>query len=170
MTLYWVSIYKKGTQIDSYVDGGNQEFGKRAGTENTASIIAMAVALKNNYKNIEANNKHLKELEEIFTDRLNTGHIDYIRNGAVNHIPGNINISIAGCEGEMLLHRLDLRGIYISTGAACDSINTKISHVIEAIKVPEKYVKGTIRISLGKQNTKQEVEIIAEELKKIIRC
>lgn len=160
---------KKGTQIDSYVDGGIQEFGKRAGTENVASIVAMAVALENNYKNLSVNNKYLKELEEVFFDRLNGGDIDYIRNGAVNHIPGNINISIAGCEGEMLLHRLDLKGICISTGAACDSGNTKISHVIEAIKVPEKYAKGTIRISLGKQNTKQEVEIIAEELKRTIQ-
>lgn len=160
---------KQGTPIASYIDGGNQEFGRRAGTENVASIVAMAVALENNCKSIEANKKHLKKLEGIFIDRLNAGDVDYIRNGAANHIPGNINISVAGCEGEMLLHRLDLRGICISTGSACDSVNTQISHVIKAIKVPEKYAKGTIRISLGKQNTEQEVEVIAEELKKIVK-
>lgn len=160
---------KKGTQIASYIDGGNQESGRRAGTENVAAIVAMAVALENNCKRIQENKEYLEELEGIFFDRLNMGNVDYIRNGAANHIPGNINISVAGCEGETLLHRLDLRGICISTGAACDSVNTQISHVIKAIKVPKKYAKGTIRISLGKQNTAQEVEIIAEELAKIVK-
>ena len=160
---------KKGTQIASYIDGGNQESGRRAGTENVAAIVAMAVALENNCKRIQENKEYLEELEGIFIDRLNMGNVDYIRNGAANHIPGNINISVAGCEGETLLHRLDLRGICISTGAACDSVNTQISHVIKAIKVPKKYAKGTIRISLGKQNTAQEVEIIAEELAKIVK-
>ena len=71
-------------------------------------------------------------------------------------------------DGEMLLHRLDLLGIMISTGAACDSKNTRVSHVLQAIKVPEEYAKGTIRLSFGKYNSLKDAEIIANSLLQIL--
>ena len=134
---------------------------------NLYAIVLMWDEFTEYFKNNQNNITGLQEIAHA-SSRI-CFYFFLIRNGAANHIPGNINISVAGCEGETLLHRLDLRGICISTGAACDSVNTQISHVIKAIKVPKKYAKGTIRISLGKQNTAQEVEIIAEELAKIVK-
>ena len=84
-------------------------------------------------------------------------------------MPGNISLSFKDYSGEMLLHRLDLMGICVSTGSACDSINTQVSHVIKAIKVPNDYAKGTIRISLGINNTVEDVETIVKALGKICR-
>ena len=97
----------------------------------------------------------------VFLHTLAEAGIDFIRNGADNHIPGNVNISIKGADGEMLLHRLDLKGICISTGSACDSVNTKISHVIKAIGVPKEYEKGTIRISFGVHNNQNDASAVA---------
>ena len=88
-------------------------------------------------------------------------------NGNDNKLSGTINISINGGDGEAILHRLDLMGVEISTGSACDSINTEISHVIKAIMVPENYANGTIRISLNYENTKEDVECIANALIKV---
>ena len=140
----------------------------RAGTENVAGIVAMAYALKENYNNINENTKLLKSLETELTDKLYANKIDFIRNG-INQLPGNISLSFKDILGETLLHRLDLKGICISTGSACDSKNQKASHVIEAIKTPEEYKYGTIRISLGSDNTLEEVRFIADSIVSIIQ-
>lgn len=161
-------LYKKrGIPLHSYADGGAQEFGLRAGTENIASIVAMAVAFQKYCKQIEKNTKKLQKMEKIFLNTLSG--IDFIRNGGKEIVAGNINLSIKNAEGEMLLHRLDMQGICISTGSACNSENTQISHVIRAIGVPEDYAKGTIRISFGAYNTEQEAEIVAKAIIKIVK-
>lgn len=159
---------KKGTMLPPYEDGGAQEYGMRAGTENIASIVGMAVALKKNVATISENREHLKSLERVILDKLYSERVDFIRNGAEPYAPGNMSLSFAGVEGEMLLHRLDLMGIMVSTGSACDSKNTQISHVLSAINAPKKYALGTIRISLGKDNTTDEAIRIAECLTKIL--
>ena len=143
---------KNGTEINSFMNGGSQENGLRAGTENIASVIGMAAALNKHCEHMEEDTLLLKKLEEEFFSILNDSDLDYVRNGAKNHLPGNINISIRNDDGERILHRMDLMGICISTGSACDSVNTQISHVIRAIKVPEEYAKGTIRITFGTNN------------------
>ena len=159
---------KEGVDIAPLINGGSQESGKRGGTENVASIVGMAVALKKNYDTLEENNQHLMNLESELLDYLVQKKIQFIRNGSVNHLPGNISLSIKNSNGEMLLHRLDLMGICISTGSACDSKNTQISHVIKAINVPEEYAVGTIRISIGKENTSGEIHHIVEALSGIL--
>lgn len=160
---------KKGTKIFPYVDGGAQEFGLRAGTENVASIVAMATALKVNCDNLMNAAKRLGCMEQILLKKLDDAKIDYLRNGADAHLPGNINISIKDTNGEMLLHRMDLKGICLSTGSACDSINQQISHVIRAISVPERYATGTIRISFGRMNEEKEASIVAQSLIDILK-
>lgn len=160
---------KKGLEIRAFLDGGAQEKGQRAGTENIASIVAMACALEKNCKQLTENEKHLKKLESIVVTELKKSGLDFIQNGSENRIPGNVNISFADVEGEMLLHRLDLKQICISTGSACDSVNTQISHVIKSIGVPAKYAEGTIRISFGKNNTESEAETIAKELINVLK-
>ena len=160
---------KKGVQIAPFMDGGSQEAGRRAGTENVAFIVAMSMALKNNCRQMTENDNHLKKLEAVLLEKLDEEGIDYIRNGSQNHIPGNISLSFKECEGEMILHRMDLKGIYISTGSACDSANTQVSHVIKAIKVPNEYAEGTVRISFGKNNTEEEAIALADALINIIK-
>ena len=159
---------KNGVEIHSLITGGSQESGKRAGTENVASIVGMAEALKENVSSIEANSKYLFSLERLFLDKLKKNNIDFIVNGSTNKNPGNISLSIADLDGEVLLHRLDLKGIEVATGSACDSVNTQISHVIRAINVPKKYARGTIRISLGMDNSIEDIEIMAQELSDIV--
>lgn len=160
---------RKGTEIQSYSDGGSQERGKRAGTENIAAIVAMATALKKNCGRMEKSTRKLNDLEQTLLGRLTEARIDFKRNGSTDHLPGNVNISIKEVDGEMLLHRLDLKGICISTGSACDSVNTRVSHVIEAIKVPKAYAKGTIRITFGADNNEQEAIEIADALVNILK-
>ena len=85
------------------------------------------------------------------------------------HIPGNVSVSFRGAMGETLLHRLDLMGIIVSTGSACDSKNTQISHVLKAMEIPESYALGTIRVSFGRENNVEDAEIIAKAIGEIIR-
>lgn len=160
---------KNGVKIEPYLDGGSQEHSMRAGTENVAAIIGMAHALKNNCEQITTNMSFLNELTETLIKKINKiKNIDYIKNGGSNTLPGLISLSFLGVNGEAMLHRLDLRGISVSTGSACDSVNTNISHVLKAIGLDEGYAKGTIRISLGKNNTVEDVDYIADEIIKII--
>lgn len=160
---------REGTRIVPYADGGAQESRMRAGTENVASIVAMATALKKNCANMVENEKKLCILEKRLIEQLEVSEISFIRNGYEKHVPGNLNLSFKNASGEMLLHRLDLMGICVSTGSACDSVNTQISHVINAIGVPKEYAEGTIRISLGRDNTVDDVNEIAHALIKILK-
>lgn len=160
---------RKGTTIQAFVDGGSQEFRMRAGTENVAAIVAMATALKKNTETIPTTMERLLHLESLLLNTLSAANIDFIRNGSGYGLPGSISLSFKNLEGETLLHRLDLMGICVSTGSACDSVKTEISHVIRAIGVPDEYAKGTIRISLGSSNTEDEAIAIANSLIKIIR-
>ena len=159
---------KKGTPLNSFNDGGAQEAGLRAGTENIASIIGMAIALKANCENMSRHRDYLLQLESELLSGLKQAGLVFIRNGAIKHVPGNVSLSFRHADGEMLLHRMDLMGICISTGSACDSKNTQVSHVLKAMHVPEEYAKGTIRISLGKENTIEDIETIVTSIKKIL--
>lgn len=158
---------RKGVRIPTYIDGGSQEFGLRAGTENVASIVGMAAALKKNCDAIEKNAVYVRSLEEMLLDLLNSSGIEYKRNGGSNTLPGLMSLSFPGKDGEAILHRMDLAGISISTGSACDSVNTEISHVLRAIGLEERYAKGTVRISLGKNNTEKDVQAISAMLVRV---
>lgn len=159
---------RKGTQLSTYADGGAQEHGMRAGTENIASIVGMAMALKNNYDRMQQTTEKLRSMESSFIDFFEKSNIAFIRNGSDNKVPGNINISIRNANGELLLHRLDLMGMSISTGSACDSVNSQVSHVIKAIGVPSEYAEGTIRISFGRDNKLEEAVEVAKAIIKIV--
>ena len=159
---------KKGTKLSVYADGGAQEFGLRAGTENVASIVGMSVAFQKSVSHLNEYQSKLLSLEQTLINKLNSAEINYRRNGAEPRVPGNLSLSFLGVNGETLIHRLDLLGIMVSTGSACDSKNTQISHVLKAINSDERYAKGTIRISLSRENTVNEAEQIADALIKII--
>lgn len=165
---------KKGTGIGSFMDGGAQEKGIRAGTENVASIVGMAAALKERCSHIEQSmllyDKENELLNELQKNGLTVGE-DFLWNGnhdILRHLPGIISLSFRGRDGEMILHRLDFKGIIISTGAACDSHRIQVSHVIDAIGVPKEYAKGTIRISLAQNIADDELKAIAKALVAIV--
>ena len=160
---------KKGINIFPHNDGGSQEQGKRAGTENVSAIVGMAKALEKNVEDIEINKKKLLQLERVIEDGLLKKKIEHVRNGGKEHVPGNMSLSFGGFEGESLLHRLDLMKICVSTGSACDSEKTSISHVLKAINLNDELATGTIRISLGKDNNVNEARQIVEALEKILK-
>lgn len=159
---------KKGTILHPFLDGGAQENLMRAGTENVASIVGMAVALKENCIKLNDNQILLSQLENRLINGLENKHIPFVFNGGNKRIPGLVSISFAGKDGEAILHRLDLMGIEVSTGAACDSVKTEISHVLKAIGLSDDLAYGTIRISLGKHNTNEDVDTIIDGLSKIL--
>ena len=159
---------RKGVQIGSYADGGSQESGLRAGTENIAGIVGMAVALKDSCEIITGEIERLRGLRKLLIEQLSEKGIDFVVNGGSKVYPGTVSLSINKADGEKLLHRLDLLGISVSTGSACDSINKQLSHVISAINVPDDYAKGTIRISFGRYNSKDDVYTIVEALERIL--
>ena len=159
---------RKGCRLLPYADGGAQESGSRAGTENIPGIVAMAAALKNNCDHLEENQKNIARLESEFLRLLKEADISFVRNGGSLTLPGLISLSFSGADGEAILHRMDLLGISISTGSACNSQDTEISHVLKSIDLDEKYAKGTIGVSLGKYNTLEDIEKIVRGLKKIL--
>ena len=160
---------KEGVNWPTLIKGGTQENGLRAGTENVASIVGMATALEENVISICENESHLAHLEEILISNLSRSGIAFYRNGAENHIKGNVSLSFPNRSGESIMHRLDLKGICVSTGSACDSKETQISHVLKAIGLEEMLAKGTIRISLSKYNTEHDMMKIVQVLVGILK-
>lgn len=152
-----------------YVDGSSaQEHARRAGTENVAAIVRMATALKENCDHLRQNQQHILSLERQLISRLDEAGITYKRNGGDNRLLGLMSLSFPDRDGVVILHRMSLMGISISTSLTRDHANTRISHVLQAIRLDESYTKGTIRISLGKDNTAEDVEELASTLIKII--
>ena len=158
---------KKGTPLSAYASGGAQEMGLRAGTENTAAIVGLAAALEENCSQMNAAATKLYELEKALVSHLTLKQLFFRRNG-INQLPGLLSLSFYNASGEMLLHRLDLMKVYVSTGSACDGSTTQISHVLKAIGLEEKYALGTIRISLGPSSTFSDVCKIADSILKIL--
>lgn len=159
---------RNGTSFRPFLLGGAQENNYRAGTENVASIVGMAHALKENCLHISENMQYLSSLEDRFLTRLSKSCKNFKINGATTKLPGLISISFEGQDGEAILHRMDLKKIAISTGSACDSKRTEISHVLKSIRLEDAYARGTVRISLGKHNTYDEVDKIVDALVKIV--
>ena len=152
---------RDGLKISPYIDGGGQEFSRRAGTENIPAIAAMALALEKNCRDMSKTAENLSACTKILLDTLRNNNVDFILNGGENRLPGHLSLSFKDCDGETLMHRLDLKNICVSTGSACNSRQIKISHVLQALKVPADYIRGTIRITFGKENSCADAEIIA---------
>ncbi len=160
---------RKGTQIAPFMNGGSQEQGMRAGTQNVPSIVGMAYALKKSYDNMATNIAHVNSLERLLLQGLIESKVRFVRNGGQHTLPGLVSLSFPGFDGEAILHRMDLKGIAISTGSACDGQNTEISHVLRAIQLDEVCARGTIRISLGDYNSRDDVIAVVKALAEIIR-
>ncbi len=158
---------KKGQNLESLLSGGGQEHALRAGTENVAGIVGMAAALVEKSSALSTHTQHLSTIRNSFIAALEQSSLDYRINGANICLPGTISISIRDTSGELLLHRLDLQGIQIATGSACDSKETQLSHVIQALHIPVEYANGTIRVSFGTESSEEDAIAIVHALEKI---
>lgn len=159
---------RDGVTIEPLLHGGTQENGRRAGTENVAGIVGMAAAFQEHIEHLEQEVAYLQKLADLLLKALRNTDLDFIVNGADNRIPGSLSLSFRGADGEMLLHRLDLMGTAVATGSACNSKNTVLSHVIRAIGVPDAYAHGTIRITLGMDNTIEQIPVLTEQISRIL--
>ena len=160
---------RKGIKFEKLINGGHQERNKRAGTENVAGIVGIGKAIELAYQELEEHNKKIKELRDYYVEQVKE-KIPYIKiNGDMEkRLPGNSNISFRFIEGEGLLLNLDLKGICASSGSACTSGSLDPSHVLLAIGLPHEIAHGSLRISIGKYNTKKEVDYLVENLVEII--
>jgi cysteine desulfurase NifS len=160
----------KGVKIIPFMDGGAQELQKRAGTENVASIVGMANALEIANENMEQNIEKITLLRDKIIDNI-LKTIPHCRlNGhRTKRLPNNINISFEFIEGESLLLLLDSKNIYASSGSACTSGSLDPSHVLLAIGLPHEIAHGSLRITLSKYNTQEEVDIFLSYLPGIIK-
>ena len=160
---------KKGVKFQKLINGGHQEKNKRAGTENVPGIVGMGEAIEKATQNLEEHRKHIKELRDYYVSEVSK-RISYIKiNGDLeNSLPGTSNISFRFIEGEGLLLNLDLKGICASSGSACTSGSLDPSHVLLAIGLPHEIAHGSLRISIGKYNTKEEVDYLIDNLVEIV--
>ena len=156
-------LYKRNDiKLQPLIDGGHQESGLRAGTENVAGIVGTAVALRKHVDHLDGNMAHLRKLEVIVKSVITEGIPEARFNGHPDrHLPGLISLSLPGMEAEGLLHILDLKGVAVSTGAACNSKETVLSHVLRAIRLQVPHASGTIRISFSRDNTEAEATTLA---------
>lgn len=159
---------RKGIQPDILIDGGAQEKGRRAGTENVAGIIGLGQAITEICANIAQRGKQIATLR----DRLIDGLMQLPRvrlNGSREHrLPNNCNLSFEGIEGESLLLMLDAKGICASSGSACTSGSLDPSHVLLAIGLPHEIAHGSLRLSLGDYNTQEDIDYILEAVPPIV--
>ncbi len=162
-----VLYIKRNTPFVPYIMGGGQERGYRAGTENLSAIAGLAKALE--IINTEDSSRTSK-LRDYFLNRLEKELPEIKINGATGseRLPNNINISIPGMDSENLLLELDKYGISAGSGSACTSHSVEPSHVLKAIGVPEKYLNGALRLSLGRQTRKKDLDYVLEVLPKVI--
>ena len=151
-------------------DGGHQEKNKRAGTENVPAIVGFAKAVEILEENKKEVTEKVKNLREYFLDRIlkETDYV-YLNGDRENRLAGNINIQIKDVNAADMLLKLDLRGIYVSAGSACNSKEEKPSHVLKAIGLLNKEAKESIRITLGEENTKEDVDYIVDSIKEIYK-
>ena len=160
---------KTNVKFKKYISGGHQERNKRAGTENVAGIVGMGKAMEMAYTSLEEHNLKIQQLKDYYEEQIQA-KIPYIKiNGDLkNRLPGNSNISFRFIEGEGLLLNLDLKGICASSGSACTSGSLDPSHVLLAIGLPHEIAHGSLRISIGKYNTKEEIDYLVENLVEIV--
>ena len=157
-------------KFDKFINGGHQEKNMRAGTENVAGIVGLGEAINLADKNLEKHQSKMTNLRNYFFEEILKNFKDVKINGDLsNRLPGNANLSFKNINGNKILLDLDKYGICISTGSACSSSSNNASHVLKAIKVPKDYINGSIRVTIGKNNTKEEVDYLLEKLKEIIK-
>lgn len=160
---------RKNQDLSSFIHGGSQERGKRAGTENVAGIVGMAQALAIAAQEMPYTRGKITRLRNYFAERVRHEIPNIRLNGhPYKRLPGNVNFSIEGIDATALLVLLEEEGICASAGSACNTGQTRISHVIEAIRVPENYAAGSVRFTMGRDTTRRDVDACVDALKRCV--
>lgn len=160
---------KKGIPLTVLIEGGAQERGKRAGTENLPAIISMAAALKEANANLDVNAARMSRLRDKLIDGLSKIEHSALNGTRENRLPGNVNFIFEGIEGESLLLLLDDRGICASSGSACTSGSLDPSHVLLAIGRPHEIAHGSLRLSLSEWTTEEEIDYMLEQIPVVVK-
>lgn len=161
---------REGINFDKIMKGGHQEKDKRAGTENTAGIVGLGKAAELAKDGLEEHIQKMKELRNYYIEEISKKIPNIKINGAVNaRLPGNSNISFEGIDGNDLLLELDNVGICASSGSACNSKDPAPSHVLTAIGLDTKLIRGALRVTFGEFNTKDDVDYLVLNLEKSVR-
>ena len=156
---------RRGTPFEPLIMGGGQERQRRSGTENVAGIVGMATALKLSVDEIEENKSKLQNLRNKIVKTLSSEIKGVVFNGHdVDRLPNNVSVSVEGVEGEPILLGLDLKGICASSGSACSSASLEPSHVLLALGRSAEQAQGTLRITLGRDNSEEDVDYLLETL------
>ncbi len=159
---------RKGIALQNLIEGGAQERGKRAGTENLPAIAAMAAALKEAAAGMEENAAHMAEVRDHLIRGLSEIPHSALNGDAVQRLPGNVNFSFEGIEGESILILLDMRGISASSGSACTSGALDPSHVLLSIGRVHDVAHGSLRLSIGETVTTEEADYIIQSVKEVV--
>ena len=161
---------RKGVRIDKFMNGGEQEKNRRAGTVNVPAAVGFGRAIEIATANIDENNRYLRSLRRYFLKKVSEAIHNISLNGhPIQRLAGNASISFEGAEGEAILMMLDREGIYVSTGSACASGSLAPSHVLMAMGLEAEVAHSTIRFTFGKANTKEEIDCFVEKLRKIVK-
>ena len=163
-----VLYVKKGIPLVNVIEGGAQERGKRAGTENLPAIVGMAAALQEACDHIDENAAKVTALRDKLIAGLSKIPHSALNGDPVHRLPGNVNFCFEGIEGESLLLLLDAKGICASSGSACTSGSLDPSHVLLAIGRPHEVAHGSLRLSLCEWNTEEEVDVILQEVPRVV--
>ena len=159
---------RKGIRLTNLIEGGAQERGRRAGTENVAGVAGMTAALREASENMQANASHLTALRDRLIAGLSEIPHSALNGDAVKRLPGNVNFCFEGIEGESLLLLLDDRGICASSGSACTSGSLDPSHVLLAIGRVHDVAHGSLRLTLGEDATEEEVDYLIQSVKEVV--
>ncbi len=161
---------KKGIPIHKFIYGGEQEKNMRAGTGNTPAIVGFGKAVELAVRDIMINSKKVSMLRNYFIKELQSKLDMVFLNGhPIQRLPNNVSVAFGMVEGESILFLLDMAGVAVSTGSACSSGSLQPSYVLQAIGLPADLVQGTIRFSLSRSTTKEELDYVLEELGKILK-
>ena len=160
---------KNGINFKKLQDGGEQEYNKRAGTENVAEIVGLGKAIELIYNDYDEYNKKLITLRNHYIDRIkNETKNSKVNGDLINRLPGNANVSFKNVNGSELLFELDKYGICASAGSACSTSNPAPSHVLTTIGLDKNYIGGTLRVSFGRDNTMEDVDFLVNKLKEFV--
>lgn len=159
---------RKGIALTSLIEGGAQERGKRAGTQNVPAIMGMAAALEEACRNMDENNRKVKAMRDRLVAGLSAIPHSVVNGDLNNRLAGNVNMCFEGIEGESLLLMLDHEGIAASSGSACTSGSLDPSHVLLAIGLPHEVAHGSLRLSLSEYNTPDEMEQIIQDVPRVV--
>ncbi len=159
---------RSGIWLTNIIEGGAQERGKRAGTENLPGIVAMAAALQEACANMEAHTKKVTALRDRLIEGLSQMPLTIVNGNLEHRLPGNVNVCFQGIEGESLLLLLDAKGIEASSGSACTSGSLDPSHVLLALGLPHEVAHGSLRLSLNQDNTEEDVDYMLKEIPQVV--